>query len=145
MLFGLLLFLFLLICVILVFLVLIQDDKGGGISGAIGGGIGSTANTLLGSQNAENILTRGTKIFAGLFFALTLIITLLVSKGNITGRASSGGLRDHVSGISDVTLPQPTFDGSIMPYNATRDMGITEEMMPADFEIPIEMLLPTEE
>jgi preprotein translocase subunit SecG len=88
MLFGILVFLFLLVCVILVFLILIQDDKGGGISGAIGGGVSATANSLLGSQNAENILTRGTKIFAAVFFVLTVIITLYVARGNLTTSAS---------------------------------------------------------
>jgi preprotein translocase subunit SecG len=42
----------------------------------------------LGSQNAENILTRGTKIFAAAFFVLTLIITLYVARGNLTTTAS---------------------------------------------------------
>jgi len=91
MLFGFMVFIFLLVCVILIFLVLIQDDKGGGISGAIGGGVGATANTILGSQNAENILTRGTKIFAAVFFVLTIVITLYVARGDLT--AGGSGVR----------------------------------------------------
>lgn len=122
MLFGLLVFLFLLVCLVLIFLILIQDDKGGGISGAIGGGIGSTANSVLGSQNAETILTQGTRIFAGVFFVLTVIITLLVAKGGgiSSAKGSSQSMKEHVSGISDVA-PAGVGEGAIMPYIPKND------------------------
>ncbi|MCL1945778.1 MAG: preprotein translocase subunit SecG [Chitinivibrionia bacterium] len=108
MVFGLLTFLFLLVCVILVFLVLVQDDKGGGISGAIGGGIGSNVNSLVGSQNADKILTRGTKIFAAVFFGLTIVITLWVAKGNVAQSASGAkkiAERENAV-LFDAALPQ---------------------------------------
>jgi len=114
MLFGFLLFLFLLVCVILVFLVLVQDDKGGGISGAIGGGIGSTANSVLGSQNAENILTYGTRIFAGAFFALTIIITLLVANEGGKQKSAISQLKEYTAGASEVAAPAG--EGGIMPF-----------------------------
>ena len=56
MLFGILSVIFALVCLILGLLVLLQSDKGGGISGAIGGGV-SSANSVIGAQNTENILT----------------------------------------------------------------------------------------
>jgi len=115
MVFGLLAFLFLVVCIILVFLVLVQDDKGGGISGAIGGGMSSTVNTVLGSQNAENILTRGTRIFAAAFFVLAVIITLYVAKaGNQQGTSSA--MKEFVSDKSEVSAPQGAQQGGIMPF-----------------------------
>ncbi|MDR0303533.1 MAG: preprotein translocase subunit SecG [Chitinispirillales bacterium] len=114
MLFGLLVFLFLLVCLILMFLVLVQDDKGGGISGAIGGGVGSTANSILGSQNAETILTQGTRIFAGVFFVLTIVITLLVAKGGNSSKNSASQLKEYTTSVSDVVAPSG--EAGITPF-----------------------------
>lgn len=81
--FWLLLAIFILVCVVICFLVLIQSDKGGGISGAIGGGLGG-ASSLLGTQDTANILTRGTMIFGGGFFLLCLIMSFVMSKQTVT-------------------------------------------------------------
>jgi preprotein translocase subunit SecG len=81
--FWTLLILFVLVCFIICFLVLIQSDKGGGISGTIGGGLGG-ASSLLGTQDTANILTRGTMIFGSAFFILCLIMSFVMSKQNLT-------------------------------------------------------------
>jgi len=125
MIFGLLAFLFLVVCIVLVFLIMVQDDKGGGISGAIGGGISSTANSILGSQNAENILTRGTRIFAAVFFILAIVITLYVAKADKQG--SSSGMREHVAGMADVAVPAGGGQGTMMPF-----VPMPEESAPAE-------------
>lgn len=74
---------FILVCIIICFLVLIQSDKGGGISGAIGGGLGG-ANSLLGTQDTANILTRGTVIFGGVFFVLCIVMSFVMSHQNVS-------------------------------------------------------------
>ena len=79
MIFGIFLFLFVLICIFLCLLILIQSDKGGGISGAIGGGFASGASNLLGSQDTANILTRATTIFAAAFLGLCLFLSVFLS------------------------------------------------------------------
>jgi preprotein translocase subunit SecG len=79
MLFGIVLILFLIVCIFLILLVLIQSDKGGGISGAIGGGL-SGASTLLGTQDTANILTRGTTIFAVGYMVLCIVLSLFLSR-----------------------------------------------------------------
>ena len=81
--FWFLLVIFVLVCVVICFLVLIQSDKGGGISGAIGGGLGG-ASSLLGTQDTANILTRGTMIFGGGFFILCIIMSFVMSKQTVT-------------------------------------------------------------
>jgi len=83
MLFGFLVVIFVIVCLLLSLLILIQSDKGGGISGAIGGGLGGASN-LLGTQDTANILTRGTTIFAGVFFLLCIIMSFVVSRQNVT-------------------------------------------------------------
>jgi preprotein translocase subunit SecG len=75
---GIFVVLYVIVCIFLVLLVLIQSDKGGGISGAIGGGL-SGANALLGTQDTANILTRATTIFASSFMVLCIIIFLMVA------------------------------------------------------------------
>lgn len=79
MLFGIIIVLFLLVCIFLVMLVLIQSDKGGGISGALGGGL-SAASNMLGTQDTANILTRATTISASLFMAFCVVIFIFVAK-----------------------------------------------------------------
>jgi preprotein translocase subunit SecG len=81
-LFWFLMAIFILVCVVICFLVLIQSDKGGGISGAIGGGLGG-ANSLLGTQDTANILTRGTVIFGGVFFVLCIVMSFVMSHQNV--------------------------------------------------------------
>jgi preprotein translocase subunit SecG len=78
MIFGILLFIFVIVCIFLCLLILIQSDKGGGISGAIGGGFASASN-LLGSQDTANILTKATSIFASVFLGLCLILSVFLS------------------------------------------------------------------
>ena len=87
MLFGILVFLFILVCILLVFLILIQSDKGGGISGAIGGSLGG-ANNILGTQDTANILTRGTALFGGIFLLLCVLMSFVLSTQNNTAKAS---------------------------------------------------------
>ncbi len=82
-LFWFLLVIFILVCVLLCFLILIQSDKGGGISGAIGGGLGG-ANSLLGTQDTANILTRGSVIFGSAFLVLCVIMSFIMSKQTVT-------------------------------------------------------------
>ena len=83
MLFALLVILFVIVCIFLCLLILIQSDKGGGISGAIGGGLGG-ANSLLGTQDTANILTRGTTIFGVVFFLLCIGMSFLMSRQNVS-------------------------------------------------------------
>lgn len=87
MLFGFLVFIFILVCIFLVFLILIQSDKGGGISGAIGGQLGGATN-LLGTQDTANILTRGTAIFGGVFLALCILMSFVLHNQGSTTKAS---------------------------------------------------------
>ncbi len=78
MLFGIFLFLFVIVCILLCLLVLIQSDKGGGISGAIGGGLAG-ASSMFGTQDTANVLTKLTTGFAAAFGGLCIIMSLFLS------------------------------------------------------------------
>jgi preprotein translocase subunit SecG len=76
--FGTVVFIWVVICVLLILVILIQSDKGGGLSGAFGGGM-SSAQALLGTQDTKNILTRATTILASLFMGICIILSLILA------------------------------------------------------------------
>jgi preprotein translocase subunit SecG len=80
--FVFLLVVFVIVCLLLGLFILVQSDTGGGISGAVGGGL-SGANSAIGAQNTENILTRGTAVLAVVYFVLAL--SLFVMSANMSG------------------------------------------------------------
>lgn len=77
--FGITVVLFVVACLFLVLLVLVQNDKGGGISGAIGGGLAS-ANSVIGAQDTANILSRMTTGFAIGYMVLCIILSLFLTR-----------------------------------------------------------------
>ena len=94
MLFAILMVLYVLVCLILCLVILIQSDKGGGISGAFGGGLAS-ANALLGTQDTANILTRGTTIFATAYLVLCIVISLFVARTASEGAPGKSVLKER--------------------------------------------------
>ncbi len=108
---GILLFVFILVCILLTFMILIQSDKGGGISGAIGGGLGG-ANSLLGTQDTANILTRGTAIFGGAFLVLCIILSVVVSKVN---EGSQSQLKTRAMKQQESVSPASILNNNALP------------------------------
>jgi preprotein translocase subunit SecG len=113
--FAILLAVFLLVCVFICLLILIQSDKGGGISGAIGGLSG--ANNFLGTQDTANVLTKGTYIFGAVFLVLCVLMTLFAPGGS--GIAKSG-LQKRAERVQTVTPePVPAFGAEALPAAET--------------------------
>jgi preprotein translocase subunit SecG len=108
---GILLFIFVVVCILLTFMVLIQSDKGGGISGAIGGGLGG-ANSLLGTQDTANILTRGTAIFGGAFLVLCIVLSVVVSRVN---EGSQSQLKTRAMKQQDSASPASILNKNALP------------------------------
>ena len=128
MLFGIGLVLFVIVCVFLCLLILIQSDKGGGISGALGGGFSSATN-LLGSQDTANILTRATAISAGIYLGLCLLLSIFLShptgaqvksalkeraekQGNYSPASALQGQQGLPMGNPGAAVPPPTTSGA---------------------------------
>ncbi len=104
MLFAILLVLFLIVCVFICLLILVQSDKGGGISGAIGGLSG--ANNFLGTQDTANVLTKGTYIFGAVFLVLCVLMTLFEPGGGTV----KSGLQKRAEKVQTVTpVPASAF------------------------------------
>lgn len=108
---GILLFIFIVVCILLTFMILIQSDKGGGISGAIGGGLGG-ANSLLGTQDTANILTRGTAIFGGAFLVLCILLSVVVSRVN---EGSQSQLKNRAMKQQETASPASILNNNALP------------------------------
>ena len=78
MLYSIVLFIFVIICLLLVGIILLQTSQTGGM-GSIGGG-NSYLEGALGGQGADSLLLRTTTIFAVIF--MSYIIKLCLSKKN---------------------------------------------------------------
>src|SRR6478736_4390202 len=83
------------VCVILGLIILIQNPKGGGLSGTLAG----FNNQFMGVKQTTDVLEKGTWIFASTLAVLCIISVLFVS--NISGNNNSKALQD----INTSTVP----------------------------------------
>src|SRR5690348_10588510 len=73
-------------CAVLMFVVLLQQGKGGGMGAAFGGG---GAAQVFGGRGAGNILTRATAVCAGIFMVTSVSLAYLSSSGDRALRAKA--------------------------------------------------------
>ena len=81
---GFLIIIHTIVSILLISVVLMQASQGGGLSGTFGG---QAASSVLGGQNAGNVLSRITTWLAPLFLSLAVIISML--SGPTTNASSS--------------------------------------------------------
>ena len=74
MLYGLAVFIFVIICIMLMAIILLQSSKTGGMGTAMGG---SAINTAFGGQGADKLLVRITSGLAVAFMVLAIIIGMI--------------------------------------------------------------------
>ena len=79
---GFLIFIHTLTSVLLIGLILMQSSQGSGLSGTFGG---NAASSVLGGQNAGNVLSKITTWLASLFIILAVIISVLSGPSNSSG------------------------------------------------------------
>ncbi len=99
--FTLLLVLHVIICLFLILLVLVQNDKGGGLAGAFGGMGGGAAFT---GSSTVTILTRITQGAAIVAFVVLLALNYLSLSSNRAAQSASE-LKGQHSGLSAVLPP----------------------------------------
>lgn len=93
MLYYLVVTIYVLVCLILIGVILLQQGKGGDIASAFGGGGSQTA---FGARSGATLLTRATSVLAVLFVVLSLALTAWGQRG---GSSVVGGI--------DAPAPQP--------------------------------------
>jgi preprotein translocase subunit SecG len=74
------------VCGVLMFVVLLQQGKGGGLGAAFGG---AAAAQVFGGRGAGNILTRATAICAAVFMITSVSLAYLSSSGDRTLKAKA--------------------------------------------------------
>jgi len=109
MLYSIVLFIFVVICLLLVGIILLQTSQTGGM-GSIGGG-NSYLEGALGGQGADSLLLRTTTIFAVIFMCLAIFLNYLdnpKSTNNITVESSIEYSSDsEESDMPDLNLSIP--------------------------------------
>jgi preprotein translocase subunit SecG len=130
---GVLIAIHILVCIALVAVILLQRSEGGAL------GMGGGPSGFMSARGAGNLLTRTTSILAGLFFALSLALTLLHggrTASSVTDRLDIRGvdptnLGPATPGAPGSTAPGttglPTAPGTVTPASP----GIGAESSPA--------------
>lgn len=77
--FALLIVLIALVAAFIILIVLLQSGKGGGLAAEFGGASSST-DSIMGSRQTANVLTRASWISGGVFMALALILAIQASR-----------------------------------------------------------------
>jgi preprotein translocase subunit SecG len=90
------------------FMVLVQNPKGGGLSGSVGG----FSNQLMGVKQTTDVLEKGTWLFAAIIAVLALFSTLFLRGGS--GSDASDSLLQKVPTTQSAPAPAP-----VVPNNAT--------------------------
>jgi len=87
------------VCGVLMFVVLLQQGKGGGIGAAFGGG---GAAQVFGGRGAGNILTRATAVCAATFMLTSVSLAYLSSSGDraLKARAALEEQRHNAKGAA---------------------------------------------
>src|SRR5579871_5154418 len=67
------------VCLVLMFVVLLQQGRGGGLGAAFGGG---AASQVFGGRGAGNLLTRATAVCATIFMLTSVSLAYLSSSGD---------------------------------------------------------------
>jgi preprotein translocase subunit SecG len=92
--------LLLIACAILGFIVLIQNPKGGGLSGQFGG----FSNQLMGVKQTTDVLEKGTWIFAAVIGILCLVSTAFIKGGSTSTNVNT---KDLPSVTAPAAQPAP--------------------------------------
>ena len=114
----LLTFLLILDCLVLMLLVLIQlPKKEAGMGQAFGGG----ATDALFGAGSGNALTKMTKYAVGIFFVLTLLISVLFGKQS---RSGGGDLRNILTDADKLSLLAPAAKTNAAAVTATNNNSL---------------------
>lgn len=114
------LILIVLACVILGFIILVQNPKGGGLTGNVAG----FGNQFMGVKQTTDVLEKGTWLFAGVIGLLCLVSTVFIGntskeKGLIDRINTSGGPAQTVP----MTAPADEIPADATPLPAPQPEG----------------------
>src|SRR5437870_5175157 len=102
---------------ILGLIVLIQNPKGGGLSGTLGG----FSNQLMGVKQTTDVLEKGTWIFAAIVGVLCLTSSAFIPKTGGTSRNE-----DLLKGMNSAPAPQKATPANTVPLNSAKPGDTTK-------------------
>jgi preprotein translocase subunit SecG len=109
MLYYLVVVVYVLVCLFLIGVILLQQGKGGDIANAFGGG-GSQA--VFGARSGATLLTRATSVLAALFVVLSMVLTAW-------GQRGSGSVVGGIGAPAPATAPATTTPATTTPATTT--------------------------
>ncbi len=101
--------------VVLGLIVLIQNPKGGGLSGSFGG----FSNQLMGVKQTTDVLEKGTWIFAGLVGALCLFSAFFIPTGNVAATQTNKAGEAPVPASSQPAATPGQLPANTVPFDTT--------------------------
>jgi preprotein translocase subunit SecG len=100
MLYSIVLFVFVIVCLLLVGIILLQTSQSGGM-GSIGGG-NNFLDGALGSQGADSLLLKTTTVLAIIFMSLAILINIIDNPGSEMNYSTESVIMKNKS---DETIP----------------------------------------
>lgn len=94
--------LIILACVLLGFFVLVQNPKGGGLSGTLGG----FGNQVMGVRQTTDVLEKGTWVLSAIIAVLCLTSSLFVTKG-VSSEAGRKSIMEQNVTVPSAPAPAP--------------------------------------
>jgi len=130
MLYTLLLALFIVDCLLLMIVILLQDSKGQGLAGAFGGG-GGFSTSMFGGRGAATFLSKATTYLGTAFLTLTILMSL-IGPGSRTapGSVVMDSAQQEQAQIPETGLPllpgsADLPGGGVLPATSMSDTGGT--------------------
>jgi preprotein translocase subunit SecG len=122
-------FLFILVCIILILVVLMQKGRGGGLSGAFAGGM---ASGLLGSKTGD-FLTWVTVVLVSIFLFLAVLMAKYYRNTTQFGRNVPAATQQPLTGGETATPPSGTNEqpAPTAPAPAAPQAGTAQPSAPA--------------
>ena len=102
--------------VLLIAAVLLQAGKGGGLAASFGG-VTSSADALLGSRQAGNLLTKLSWWFGGLFLGFAFLLSLTTSRASAPRSILDQTFTPPAQTAPATTTPQPA--PNVLPLQPT--------------------------
>jgi preprotein translocase subunit SecG len=127
---------YVIIALLMIFVILMQRPKSEGLGAAFGGGV---TDNLFGAQTT-NVLTKITGWLAGLFFALTFLLSILYAHRTNTGSA----LRKELSRTAPAAAMPAVSPGAANSENPAPAPPAADAIAPAPAEGAPENLPPVE-
>src|SRR5882672_1530221 len=92
---------FIIVCLFMILLVLIQKGRGGGLASAFGG---SGGNTAFGAKTGD-VLTWATSIIFGVFLLLAIALNLFANKRHEEAQANISPYSSKTAPVAPATAP----------------------------------------